>query len=315
MNAIDQHHVSGPLETPGFANAAGAGSPVYHVRGRERIVATLSSIRQRIAPRSALVAGPYMGEFGYELQFRGFVAALARCYEKVIVISYPGTEALYPNVEFVPHDLKLEAAGYGYGRFTLEDHRRMARRLLPQIEECAYDQLIPVMTKIAVAGIPLWKASYPRLETSCSAPPTDVLFHFRALQKIGPDDRPNFAGPPAHALCRACTALGLRCAVIGHPDYSECPPDCLDLRTRDLHQTIAAICQARLVVGQQSGPTHLANHCGRGAVIWADSPARIAAGERLNPLQMRNTVVSMTTFVPPLVDIVTAIGRALEEAA
>ena len=57
-----------------------------------------------------LLAGPWVGEFGYELcQWQGFVRKLSREYDDTIVVSRPGHEVLYSDFcsKYIP--LKVNA--------------------------------------------------------------------------------------------------------------------------------------------------------------------------------------------------------------
>src|ERR1041384_3472438 len=88
--------------------------------------------------------------------------------------------------------------------------------------------------------------------------PRDIAFHFRAIDKIGPDKDKNFLPALADELAALCRQRGWTVCCIGHPQYAYCPPGVEDIRSVDLRRTVAGICSATLVVGEDSGPMHLA---------------------------------------------------------
>jgi hypothetical protein len=254
-----------------------------------------------------------MGEFGYELSFQSWVQALRPHYTRVYVITYPGRKILYPGCEVVTHEVPLEKAGYGVtGRHSPRTHRTMARELLPHLSPSTYDLFFPQLGKSPVLRSLIWAAK----EKPISAPfrfedRTDLLLHFRSVQKDGWDKRPNFEGAHADALWRACAQLGLKTACIGHPCYAYCPAGCADFRNEDLAETVAKICATRLVVGQQSGGVHLANYCAKPTLTWAATPKIIAAGLRLNPHGVPINVVTDASWLPPVEAIIAKLKELL----
>src|SRR5437879_4401140 len=106
----------------------------------EKLRLFLPCIRQKMAPRRNLFAGPYAGEFGYELmQWQGFVRARRRCYEQVHVLTYPGRDYLYEGCAVHYHNIDLKQAGYWYGRLSPARAQEMARTKANEIGLKDYD--------------------------------------------------------------------------------------------------------------------------------------------------------------------------------
>jgi hypothetical protein len=288
-------------------------SEVYHPGPMERLRLNLEAWRLRYFPRRILVAGPYAGEFGYELRFQDWVRALRSRYKKVYVITYPGREILYPGCEVRVHDIRLENAGYGVtGRYSPAVHRSIAGNAMPEIKPYLYDWFTPYHVKTGILDPLVWSGTpVPITAPFTRDDETDLLLHFRGMTKQGWDKRPNFEGRHADALWSACRELGLKCACIGHPVYAYCPPGALDFRSDNLAETVRKICATKLVVGQQSGGVHLANYCGKPTLIWASKPNVIAAGLKLNPLGVPIYVVSDATWLPPVEAIVAELKKRL----
>jgi hypothetical protein len=75
---------------------------------------------QRLHSRRNLFAGPFAGEFGYELmQWQAYVRARRPHYEAVHVLTYPGRDYMYESCHVNHHNIRLDQAGYGYGRMNL----------------------------------------------------------------------------------------------------------------------------------------------------------------------------------------------------
>ena len=141
----------------------------------------------------------------------------------------------------------------------------------------------------------------------------DIAFHFRAVEKDGPDNTRNYL--PAHAgeLVRLCREHGFSLICIGHPEYSLCPEGVEDFRSVDLRCTVAAISSVRVVAGEISGPLHLANLCGQPTVFFADGQWRIDYCRRWNPFRVPQYVVADDTMQPAPSRVFAALTDALRD--
>ncbi len=65
----------------------------YRYGAAEKLRLLWPCLRQKLRPKRNLFAGPYAGEFGYELmQWQAFVRARRPAYEQVHVLTYPGRD-------------------------------------------------------------------------------------------------------------------------------------------------------------------------------------------------------------------------------
>ncbi len=162
-----------------------------------------------------------------------------------------------------------------------------------------YDVFNPSLLCTRYHKMLFWKQNFRLLEEPrLSEKFYDVLFHFRSVQKDGPDRVKNYSPELADELVRRCVDRGLAVGCYGHPAYAYCPKDCADLRNADLRQTVAAISSARVGVGEASGGMHLANACGKPTIIWGDGQWRIAPALRWNPFRVPIYVVTINTWRP-----------------
>lgn len=271
--------------------------------------------RQKFSPAENLFAGPFVGEFGYELmQWQGFVRARRATYKEVHVLTYPGRDYLYEGCRVHHHDIDLKNAGYWYGRFGPAEMRKIADTKAAEIGLKNYDVFNPSLLCTRYHKIIFWKQKFRLMEEPpLSEKPYDALFHFRSVQKEGPDHVKNYSREMADELVQRCIAKGLSVACYGHPSYAWCPPGCADLRNADLKQSVAAISSARLAVGEASGGMHVANACGKPTIIWGDGQWRISPAFRWNPFRVPIYVVTKTTWRPTPEDVCAFIIKSLDD--
>src|ERR1041384_1599722 len=239
-------------------------SPSYRYSTVEKLRYLAAGFRQRCGPAAHLLAGPFAGEFGYELmQWQGFVRRRRHAYQSVHVLTYPGREYLYEGCTVHSHDILLQKAGYGFGLLSPPDADRMAHAKALELGLRDYDVFHPALVCTKHHRRWLWQQEFRLFEE----PPLegrirDLAFHFRAVKKDGPDNTKNYSPALADELAERLLARGLSVICIGHPEYSYCAKGCEDRRTVDLRAGVVALNSVRAVAGENSGPMHLANLCG-----------------------------------------------------
>jgi hypothetical protein len=287
----------------------------YSYSAGEKLHLFLPCLKQKVLPKRNLFAGPYAGEFGYELmQWQGFVRARRARYEQIHVLTYPGREYLYEGCLIHHHDIDLTQAGYWYGRLSPETSRRMAQAKAAKIGLEDYDIFDSSLLCTRYHKLFFWRQDFRLLqEPPLSSKMYDVIFHFRAVRKEGPDQNKNYPPELADQVMRHCLERDLSVACIGHPQYSYCPEGCEDYRSVDLRQTVAAISSGRAVAGENSGPMHLANLCGKPTIIWAQDQWRINYSLRWNPFRVPIYVAENATCQPAPERVFRKIVHALRD--
>ena len=291
-------------------------NPSYMYSAREKLQLCFPCARQRLHPRRHLFAGPFAGEFGYELmQWQGFVRARRSHYEQVHVLTYPQRDYLYEDCRVHYHDIELRKAGFRYGLLSPAETRRIAEAKAAEIGLRDFDVFEPSLLCTRYHKIIFWRQDFRLFEEPPLVDkPIDVLFHFRAVQKEGPDqDNKNYPPALADELARRCLDRGISVGCIGHPDYAYCSPGCPDYRGLDLRRTVAAISSAHLVAGENSGPMHLANLCGKPTVVWAQDQWRIDYSLRWNPFRVPIYTAANNTRQPKPEIVCEAITNALQD--
>jgi len=135
-------------------------------------------------------------------------------------------------------------------------------------------------------------------------------FHFRMIEKGGPDLSRNYPLDLCDRLVAICRERNFTFFCVGHPRYSYCPRGVEDRRSEDLETSVQAIRSAWLLAGEWSGPMHLAQLCATPILIWAPGQWRLDNCERWNVFRVPTYVVS-NAIVPPSPELV---GERIIEA-
>jgi len=262
--------------------------------------------------KETLFAGPWVGEFGWELiNWQGFVRKLSRSYRKTVVCCPEGHEALYADfaAEIHPHRLRGTADCNALRKIQNPEEAERIHGLVPL--DC--DWLKPLgYQPFSRQEFIRFGARQPR-----SSGAVDVLFHPRG--RIFGADR-NWSPERWQALLALFRQEGYRVGCLGLRDATlKVEGDFLDLRDRPLSETLDIIASAKVVVGPSSGPMHLASLCGTPHVVWTDdrSYARGRSNRDKyeswwNPLKTPVRVLDADGFDPPPEIVFESVKKLLE---
>jgi hypothetical protein len=298
-----------------LVRVSGGGVPFrnsYSPTPREHLRTFWEGLALRFSKKKVLIAGPYVGEFGHEIMdFQSYVRWLKRKYEAVHVITFPGREPLYRGCIVHRHAYDLTIAGYHYGRISYREIRQYALDFAREHGIQRYDLFSTTHLGTRWHRRLLFHEQHEVIKPlSPVAPNRKIVFHFRSIEKLGTDTSRNFRPDLAREVCRLCQSHGMDIACIGHPKYSLCPAGCEDCRTENLEETVSHIARCRLVVGELSGPLHLAVYCAKPVVVWAPDPWRIAGAFLRNPFRTKIFVVRDDTTNPSPEEIVSKVLAA-----
>jgi hypothetical protein len=285
----------------------------YRPTFRENFSTFWQALALRFSTRQVLIVGPYVGEFGHEIMdFQSFVRWLGRKYRQVHVITFPGRDPLYRDFLLHPHDFDLRTAGYVYGRISHAEIKQYAQTFAQQRGIVGYDHFSTAHLRTRWhRRLALGQAHEIIRPLRPALQDRRILFHFRQIDKQGPDKSRNFRPELAEEVCRLCREAGFEIACIGHPRYALCPDGCQDCRTEDLEATVAVIAACQMVVGELSGPLHLAAYCAKPIAIWAPDPWRIEGATRRNPFNVKMFIVRDNTTNPAPTEVLSTIKHAI----
>ncbi len=255
-----------------------------------------------------LFAGPWLGEFGWELLcWQGFVRKVSRGYARTVVYCPAGREALYADfaAQIIPHHFKGTAETDSVKEpSVMAEALASARALLPPDA----DHLTPLGYQ------PLSRQEFVAYGTRRPERETDILFHPRGR---GMGAYRNWDKAKWQDLVARLSAAGYRLGCLGVRGATvDVSGDFADLRDKPLSETLDVIASARLVLGPSSGPLHLASLCRTPHLVWTDR-RRYARGhssrdkyERLwNPFATEAIVLDDDGFDPPVAAIAAEVDR------
>lgn len=257
---------------------------------------------------TTLFAGPWVGEFGWELFcWQGRLRAIADQYERVIVSSRPGHEALYEDFahEFVP--------------FTPPNGQPDCHRM-HGYDGTAFSHLVPDGVEWMnpwdlkadwSSGPPVVRDQYFIQFGTATPYKYDALIHARERKTCSERNwsRDNWLELYS-ALPSSWTIgwIGTRDEAFAHPAKSS-----LDLRGLPLRDLIQEIRAARLVLGPSSGPIHLAALCGTPHVVWSGNYRDVPRYSKLwNPFNVAHAM--LTTWQPNVGDVFAHVGSFIPPA-
>lgn len=257
-----------------------------------------------------LVAGPWLGEFGWELMsWQAFVRKAAKGYDEVYVCSREGHEPLYRDFckQFIPHPI----GGLKDCCHTGLVDQRQIRAVNDYLRGLGGDRLIPEKL------IPIEQQSFVRFGSKEHGKRLgynfDIIVHAR--KPIG--KRPGHSYPLNrwNELIRRLPKCRIAC--IGNEAYA--PEGTVDMRVAPMQDCMDAIASATMCMGPSSGPMHLASLCGTPHMVWTDTKYYSAIGcdnaRRYhllwNPLRTPCKVLDLYGWLPTVDQLVRAVEEQL----
>lgn len=228
--------------------------------------------RNSSSQTNTLIAGPWVGEFGWELFcWQAYLRARSKEFDRVVVASRPAMEPLYRDFchEFIPY----EPAGPGVSGYkNLEEKEwhdptdgRDFREYISGKFHIGFNRAKPQRSAKAFAQQDFKQYGSVRAELKF-----DIVLHIRQTDKKGSGWRNGWQLDGWQEFLTALQATGdYRICCIGHPQQAGILPGCEDQRGIALDQTFDLLASSRLLAGPSSGPMHLGALCGCPHVVWS----------------------------------------------
>lgn len=208
-----------------------------------------------------LFAGPWIGEFGWELiNWQPFLRKLSHLYKNVIVSCRQGKEALYEDFaqDFLFHDIN-----------GISECNMMRNIQNPEEVERLYSSIPPQADHLPSIGWqPSKRKEFIKLGKFTPSLATDILFHPRG-RRFGAER--NWKKGKWNVLIERLSRHGLRIGCIGlKHETIDIVGKFFDFRDSPLKKDINLIASTQLVIGPSSGPMHLASLCQTPHLVWTD---------------------------------------------
>jgi len=236
--------------------------------------------------KNTLLAGPWIGEFGWELfSWQGYIRKQSKNYDKTIVIGRPGHKFLYQDFcdeyfEFDPCSYKTDmcrcdgAKDYSY--------------LINQIPYTDYISgqfsIGLVFTNSGVVdynnGMFYKEQEFFKYNSNQKTDGYDVIFHCRN-KTVG--NQRNW-GYDKWVKLKQSLPKDLKICCIGNNEayYID---GTTDKREVSLEELVVIMNNSKIIVGPSSGPMHLASLSGLKHLVWGSEHNRIRYNEVWNPFK------------------------------
>lgn len=232
-----------------------------------------AEIRRNAASReNVLLAGPWIGEFGWELFcWQAYLRARSSEFERVIVSSRPEMAPLYADFadEFIP--FKPDGIGIsgfkctGYSEWPDISASRGYREYISGKFYIGFNRDHPARSSKAFFDQKFFR--YGRPDASLAH---DVVLHIRQTSKNKSDIRNGWEPDVWAAYLERLQKLGpYRVCCIGDPNSAGMLDGCTDMRGLQMDRLFDLLASSRVLAGPSSGPMHLGALCGCPHVVWS----------------------------------------------
>tara|TARA_R110000824_G_scaffold286117_1_gene474273 strand:- start:473 stop:1315 length:843 start_codon:yes stop_codon:yes gene_type:complete len=238
-----------------------------------------------------LLAGPWIGEFGWELfAWHGYVRALSKKFDKTIVISRSNSKALYVDFandfyDYTPPD-ELADSFFMYNidlksclkeavqLHNIDINKDMTLLLPRRIGMPPHTHHAEAMSFGEYVITPEYIRFGAKKEQEY-----DYIFHIRSRELRKEDNWSIENWEKLKAL------LGdKRIACVGTKEEAGWIEGTDDLRSIDLQSLLTLMTNATCTFGSSSGPMHLSSLCSSPHVVWSIPQNRIRYENNWNPL-------------------------------
>ena len=226
---------------------------------------------------STLYAGPYCGEFGFEIMtWQANVRARAEQFDRVIVGCHDSSQGLYRDFASgffsVPYEPNTSGSGrVGKGEYDLK--RQFERLVVTGGSWMQGEVLDPRHGKFIKYGTAMWEARHR----------ADVVIHARHMRKGAPKDYNLRRSAPQEwwdeLVAKLMDITGDVCAI-GLSECSLCPRGAVDLRGVSLEAVMRVLSNRKVIIGPSSGPIHLAALCDCPQVVWTNPERKLGYDRR-----------------------------------
>lgn len=234
-----------------------------------------------------LLAGPWIGEFGWELFcWQAFVRKHSRNFEKTIVIGRPTNEFLYKD--FCDEYIKFDPESFQTDAWKCHNAKSAHEVIKSTPHDVYLNGTFDIGMRythngvIDTKGLFFKEQEFHKYHTPSDHDGYDIIFHCR--NKSTGADR-NWSKEQWEELYQLLYDHFEGIITIGcigndeafHIEGTD------DLRGMDLEELIGIMGRSDLIVGPSSGPMHLASLCGLKHLVWSTEYNRVRYEKDWNP--------------------------------
>lgn len=232
-----------------------------------------------------LLAGPWVGEFGWELFcWQAFIRTLSKKYDKTIILGRSGNQFLYEDFSSDYHIYNLPSNAWSDSWFCKEVPLQKMFDYIKEVNFKYTDVVTPYNhSHLTLNNIPIRYPlpTYIQYTSDTINENYDFILHPRN-KKVGNDrnwNRDNWM-----LLVDKLLNDGYRIASIGTNEAFQLD-GVDDYRNIPLEDTISLLNRCSMVIGQSSGPMHLASLCKTNHFVWSSEKNRNRYENIWNPFK------------------------------
>jgi len=258
-----------------------------------------------------LLAGPWLGEFGWELMMWQAHIRKVACddkYDDVICIVRSGHDFMYSD--FTDRFIFMDIDGSKNGWKINEKNPTVPSGILQKFKDDDVRVIEPSAIDFKCQNFIKYEVDSPHKY--------DLLFHCRSTTKLGTEYR-NW--PVKRWELLRDNFNGLKIACIGSKDESIVINGTDDLRGCGLKELASYCCNSKIMIGPSSGPMHFASLCGCTHIVFTDTKIRFRDRtnryryeEGWNPLGTKAIVIDEEGWRPSVATVVKSIEGELKDA-
>lgn len=238
-----------------------------------------------------LIAGPWVGEFGWELfAWQGYIRALSRNFEQTTIIARPGAKPIYEDFcdEFYEHTPNggIVDSFFMHGVDFGKDFKKVVKD-----NKIELDSDTTLLTPRRIGLPPFTHFSQPvifgkhiikpeyKIYGSKQSESYDYVFHIRNRESVRPAD--NWSMQNWQELQELLGDKKIAC--IGTKAESGWIEGADDKRDIELSELFDLLHNTQCAFGSSSGPMHLASLCNTPHVVWSIPNNKVRYEENWNP--------------------------------
>ena len=209
-----------------------------------------------------LIAGPFLGEFGWELmQWQGYIRQLSQFYKKTIVYGRASSSYLYKD--FVSEFRELDASSWDSDAYELKNfnYTKWAEEFEGQDILLADNRCKELQGLLHQKFITFGKKKKEN--------EFDLIIHARQIPAREGSKKKVLRNWPIDSWENVCNSLShLKIAAVGIKELSYAPRNALDLRGIETEKLCSILASSKCCVGPSSGLMHLASLCKTPHLVW-----------------------------------------------
>ena len=241
-----------------------------------------------------VLAGPFVGEFGWELFcWQGFLRKIRSNFDYMTVISRTGREILYKDFadEFIPHEIPFDQTNMWINRGVIPQD------IVSYYDDGSYTDYIPFDRYKSRWWVgPKAQTRQKFVPFGGGRPehrPVDILVHIRDAHHCDTKFR-NWYADSAMEYVMWAIQQGFSVACVGKKGTSWAlltDQGVFDYRDLPLYEEANVFAASRVIIGSQSGPHHFAMLCRLPVIAWQTKPEHaVRLTKHWNPFNVKTWV-------------------------